>query len=228
MPKIDMGKLRERLISAALLAPVTLFLIWYGSWPFALMVMAAIIITFFEWHNMAKKLTEPHFMSIIGAAYILISCGSFYFLRSEFSFAICIYFIVLIWSSDTGAYFAGKMIGGPKMAPSISPNKTWAGFGGAVLTPGLLAVIGVLFFDLHDRMPLPNDFVLFCALCVGALIGVIGQGGDLLISMLKRKSGLKDTGALIPGHGGLLDRIDSLLPNAPFFLLVAYTVKYGL
>lgn len=227
MPKFNMKTLQERFFSALLLAPLTLFLIWYGSWPFALMVVLAIAITFYEWHGMVQKLPEPALMSILGLAYIVISCGAFYILRLEFSFALTIYFMVMIWASDTGAFFAGKFIGGPKMAETISPNKTWAGFAGATIAPGFIAVLGVLFFDFGENMPLPTDFVLFCALCVGGFIGVIGQGGDLLISFLKRKSGLKDTGALIPGHGGLLDRIDSLLPNAPFFLIVAYTVKYA-
>lgn len=93
-----------------------------------------------------------------------------------------------------------RSIGGPKMAPAISPNKTWAGLGGAVAA-GILALWGLSAVTVFH---IPLHFMIF----FGAVIALSGQAGDLLVSFLKRKAGVKDTGTLIPGHGGLLDRID--------------------
>ena len=130
-----------------------------------------------------------------------------------------------VWATDTGAYIAGKTIGGPKMAPTISPNKTWAGLAG-----GIASSVAVLFAYVHAIGPylgnlirndlnMPEGFSTLSILLIGFAIAVSGQIGDLLISMQKRRVGVKDTGALIPGHGGILDRIDGLLLAAPVFLV---------
>ena len=110
--------------------------------------------------------------------------------------------MLAVWIADIGAYFAGRIIGGPKLAPVISPNKTWAGLGGAVV--GAMAAALAVWLIAH----LPNPLM---ALVLGALIGFFEQLGDLFESAAKRHFGLKDTGNLIPGHGGLLDRVDGLI-----------------
>lgn len=120
--------------------------------------------------------------------------------------------LLIVWAADTGAYFAGKAFGKKKLAPLISPGKTRAGLlGGLILAP-LVALLAAVSMPLGNIDPLR----LVLLSLVTALVSV---GGDLMISMHKRTSGFKDSGSLLPGHGGILDRLDSLLAAAPFFAL---------
>nr|WP_276588899.1 MULTISPECIES: phosphatidate cytidylyltransferase [unclassified Sphingomonas] len=123
--------------------------------------------------------------------------------------------LALVWATDIGAYFAGRAIGGPKLAPRISPAKTWAGLGGGVLLATLLGAA------LHVAYGLPLRFTL-----ATPFLAVLAQGGDLYESWLKRRAGVKDSGTLIPGHGGVLDRLDGIVPVAPVaaFLAVLPTI----
>ena len=116
-------------------------------------------------------------------------------------FDIVFWLMLVTWSSDIFAYFAGRAIGGPKLAPTISPNKTWAGLIGGM---GGAAVIGAAAAYAFDLGPV---FLL-----AGAPMGLIAQLGDLYESKVKRRAGVKDSGTLLPGHGGVLDRLDGLLP----------------
>lgn len=117
-----------------------------------------------------------------------------------------------VWATDVGAYVAGRTMGGPKLAPRISPNKTWAGLGGGIVCAALWSI---LFAEWrHDAPALP------AAALLAAAAAVIAQLGDLGISVVKRRFGVKDTGTLIPGHGGVLDRIDGLLTTAPALALL--------
>ena len=115
----------------------------------------------------------------------------------------------LVWATDIGAYFAGRAIGGAKLAPGISPNKTWAGLIGGLLSATLFA------FLLHVELRLPFRLVL-----ATPLLAVLAQAGDLFESWLKRRAGVKDSGSILPGHGGLLDRMDGLVPVAPVAALI--------
>ena len=115
--------------------------------------------------------------------------------------------------ADTGGYFFGKLIGGPKMAPKVSPNKTWAGLCGCIV-----GGIGGAF--AAQALLLPRLQWLDCV-CLGLCIALVGQIGDLFVSLLKRAFGVKDTGAILPGHGGLLDRIDALLLTGPLIFYYA-------
>ena len=117
--------------------------------------------------------------------------------------------MALVWACDTGAYFAGRALGGPKLAPQISPNKTWAGFLGGVLAAPLFALA------LHWWLDLPF------ALLVGTpVLAVLAQLGDLYESHMKRQAGVKDSGDIVPGHGGVLDRLDGLVAVAPAAALI--------
>lgn len=118
--------------------------------------------------------------------------------------------MALVWACDTGAYFAGRAIGGPKLAPLISPNKTWAGFFGGVATAGAFAALLVIGFGLPVILALATPF-----------LAMLAQVGDLFESHLKRCAGVKDSGNLLPGHGGILDRLDGLVAVAPFAALLA-------
>ncbi|MBT3397060.1 MAG: phosphatidate cytidylyltransferase [Alphaproteobacteria bacterium] len=124
-----------------------------------------------------------------------------------------------VWSCDTGAYFAGRGIGGPKLAPRISPKKTWSGLLGGMF---LAAVASVLLAVLLQQ----KDAALFAAL--GALLALISQCGDLAESALKRHFDVKDSGALIPGHGGILDRVDGVLFAAPVLALAVAVPASGI
>ena len=120
--------------------------------------------------------------------------------------------LLIVWSADTGAYFAGKTFGKRKLAPHISPGKTIAGLFGGLIAAPLVALLAVYSMPIAGYDP----GLLIPLVLVTVLVSV---GGDLLISLHKRTSGYKDSGKLLPGHGGILDRVDSLLSAAPFFAL---------
>lgn len=128
----------------------------------------------------------------------------------------------IVWASDTCAYFSGKAIGGPKLAPRISPKKTWAGFlgssiGAGFVAAGLASSWVLTTFNVHTI----GDMGQAAYFALGFVLAMFGQAGDLFISIFKRFYGVKDTGTLIPGHGGILDRIDALLLVALLFGIVA-------
>jgi phosphatidate cytidylyltransferase len=120
--------------------------------------------------------------------------------------------LLVIWASDVGAYFSGKQFGGRKLAPGISPKKTWAGVYGGVI---LAIAAAFLWSEVIARLHIPALALLLTTV----LTTLTSVGGDLFISIHKRTVGLKDTGTIFPGHGGVLDRYDSLLAGAPFFAL---------
>jgi phosphatidate cytidylyltransferase len=131
--------------------------------------------------------------------------------------------------TDTGAYFAGRAIGGPKIAPAISPSKTWAGLAGGMVSSALWAVLWALYLNdpvagIGPRFALGLDMgagnVLILA-ALGAALAIVAQAGDFFESWLKRKAGVKDSSRLIPGHGGIFDRVDGLLPVALVIGLVS-------
>jgi phosphatidate cytidylyltransferase len=117
--------------------------------------------------------------------------------------------MALVWACDTGAYFTGRAVGGPKLAPQISPNKTWSGFFGGVATAGVFALLLVVCFGLPVILAIATPF-----------LAMLAQVGDLFESHLKRCAGVKDSGNLLPGHGGVLDRLDGLVAVAPFAALL--------
>jgi phosphatidate cytidylyltransferase len=120
-----------------------------------------------------------------------------------------LYALLVVWLADSGAYFAGRAFGGAKLAPLVSPGKTWAGFWGGLVACGLLAAVTAT----TQQLSLPG------LLLITLVVGVYSVVGDLTESLCKRFAGLKDSGTLIPGHGGVLDRFDSLLAAAPLLLL---------
>jgi phosphatidate cytidylyltransferase len=122
--------------------------------------------------------------------------------------------MALVWACDSGAFFAGRAIGGPKLAPEISPNKTWAGFIGGIASAAVFAGILYWFFALPLGLAIATP-----------VLAMLAQAGDLYESHLKRRAGVKDSGNLLPGHGGLMDRLDGLVAVAPFAALLVLLVK---
>ena len=147
---------------------------------------------------------ERGHMAALGALYAGLPVVALVWLyRGDGAGPMAVLFLLLaVWATDTGAYFAGRLIGGPKLMVRISPNKTWSGLAGGMGAGGL---VGAAFALARPELSLGY------MLLAGALLGAVAQGGDLLESALKREYGVKDASALIPGHGGFMDRIDGLI-----------------
>lgn len=146
---------------------------------------------------------ERGHMAALGALYAGLPAVALVWLRgNDTTGLLAVLFLMLaVWSTDTGAYFAGRLIGGPKLIPSVSPNKTWSGLIGGIVVAG---IVGAVFAIAQGGLDLPR------MMASGMVLGLVSQGGDLLESALKREYGVKDASALIPGHGGFMDRIDGL------------------
>ncbi len=153
---------------------------------------------------------------LAGAVAIVLFVVTLFKFRSEFGASILLASLFVIWAIDTGAYFAGRKFGKNKLAAYVSPGKTWEGVAGGALLALFVALIVVYW--LSDG-PILNSLVLALGLTVIALLSIYG---DLFESVLKRQVDLKDSGKILPGHGGVLDRIDSLLVAAPFLYLAWY------
>lgn len=156
-----------------------------------------------------------HHPTVIGVLLALILSGawlSIVVLHAQNPWLI-IWVLVIVAGADIGAYFTGRAIGGAKLAPQISPGKTWAGAWGGLIAAAVLAPLGA------HLLPIDVPFLLPQMALLGGLLAVISIIGDLFISLLKRQAGLKDSSALLPGHGGILDRLDSLGAALPFFTL---------
>ncbi len=249
----DRDKLRRRILSAMVLAPVVVVLIYLGGWPFTGAVALAAVLMTVEWERLtgnastamtalqaavlvlAIVLVDLMALSyaisaallgalllgaigrlrgrnaawlVLGTVWLALPCIALIWLRRQpdLGLATTIGIFLAVWACDTGAYFAGRAIGGPKLAPKWSPKKTWSGLGGGVLAA---AAVGAIWAGWTNAAP-----VLFVILAAAAL-AVVAQIGDLAESAVKRNFGAKDSGHLIPGHGGLLDRVDGLLFAAP-------------
>jgi phosphatidate cytidylyltransferase len=146
----------------------------------------------------------------LGWGYVYIGVPAFALtVINWYWFEITFWLMVVVWATDIFAYFAGRGIGGPKLAPKISPNKTWAGLLGGMAGAMVIGVAFGLFFEADPPFPY-----------LGAPLALLAQLGDLYESSVKRKLGVKDSGAILPGHGGVLDRVDGLLPVAVVVLLI--------
>jgi len=243
-----------RVLSAAVLGPLALFIAWLGDWPFACFWGAAAVAVLWEWtrlvagpgHRLALSscASAIAFAALVAwrgrplAAIMLVGLGALaaavfaprerylwfaagigyagtlllgpMLLRADTQyglFAIVLLFAI-VWTTDVFAYFAGRAIGGPKLAPSISPKKTWAGALAGALGAMLIALLVARFAaSLLSSGPAASLDQGTIAI-IGLLLSVLAQLGDLLESWVKRQFGAKDASALIPGHGGVMDRLD--------------------
>ena len=151
---------------------------------------------------------------LMGVPYVALPILALVVLRSDpkWGLAAILWCVVVVWSADILAYFAGRIIGGPKLAPILSPKKTWAGMGGAIVGAATASII----FTQVMNLPFWPLFAF------AAVFAVVEQGGDILESALKRAHGVKDSSNLIPGHGGILDRVDGLIAVILAATLVGY------
>ncbi len=149
-----------------------------------------------------------------GAAYVGLPVLALLFLRGQDGgLLLAFWAMALVWACDIGAYFAGRALGGPKLMPAVSPNKTWAGLIGGVLAAGMFGVALTRW-----GLPWPLAFAT-------PVLAVLAQGGDLYESALKRRAGIKDSSDILPGHGGVLDRLDGLVPVAPVAALLVIALR---
>jgi phosphatidate cytidylyltransferase len=200
----------KRLLSAIVLIPVVIYILHMGGLPFQIFLIVLSLIALYEFwfisgHEVKRRWQWSVF--IFGCIYTVLAAYSIYEIRIGYGFVFTGLILIGIWASDIGGYIFGKLIGGRKLCPSISPNKTWAGLIGACLFPFFILDGYLAFFATE----LSAKETFAWSLGASLIIGLMGQFGDLLVSKLKRRVGLKDTGRLIPGHGGILDRIDALM-----------------
>lgn len=199
----------------------------YWAWVDQGLLLTALVVLGLIWHlvdyERGAQASGTDFVATIGGVVYLGWMGSFMVaLRHLGADGLWWSAVVFgaVWLADTGAYFAGRSLGRTKMAPRLSPKKTWEGFAGGVISA---ALTGGLLGGLWSIAAAPDSLVgVGAGLALGALAGIAGPTGDLGISMLKRQTGLKDAGDFLAGHGGVLDRIDSWIVAVPicFYVIV--------
>ena len=191
--------------------------LWFGGWVFAGFVLVAAAAMLWEWHGITMKmpLSDNGRWGWLagGLLYIGLAVVALMLVREVLGFKGALWLMATVWATDIGAYFAGRTIGGPKIAPAISPSKTWAGLIGGMIAAGLVS--------WGMGRWIGSDSTLFM---LGAPLAVLAQAGDFFESWLKRRAGVKDSSHLIPGHGGVLDRLDGLMPVA---ILVGAILWFG-
>ena len=195
------SELLLRVVSGVVLAGLAVLTAWLGDVLFLLFWGAAAVAVLVEWWRLVGG--EPGWR-FPGLLYAFCAVGPAVVLRfdPQLGLAVIAWLFAVVWGSDIFAYFTGRTLGGPKLWPSVSPNKTWSGFLGGTLAAILLG-LGVAHWAGVER--------LWPVALVSLVAAVASQGGDLFESSLKRRFGVKDSGAIIPGHGGVMDRLDGFI-----------------
>lgn len=205
----------KRYVSAFVMLTIFVLITIYNHILLIPILVLICILMLAEWYNITRtnKLFLIAGLILIPTPIALLAT----LILNEPSSDLIWLFVVFLITTDSCAMIGGKIIKGPKLAPIISPNKTWSGLFSAIICNCIAAIICQTFFDLT----LANLSFIECII-FAALFSIIGQLSDLLVSVVKRKFKIKDTGNLIPGHGGLLDRFDSVILTAPliFYLFL--------
>jgi phosphatidate cytidylyltransferase len=209
--------IKLRIISATMIFVAFMFGILYSKYFFTLLMLIVLIGMIFEWYSITKS---SKYDLLIGCFIFPISCGSLILIRFiESSYIILLTYFIIIWTVDTMALVGGKSIGGIKLAPSISPKKTWSGLIVGSVSSGLAASLLTYLpdynYEIFAKFGINSFFNIFI---FGFLLGIISQVSDLFMSFFKRKFHVKDSGNIIPGHGGMIDRFDSIVLTAPIIL----------
>jgi phosphatidate cytidylyltransferase len=209
----DSSDLRNRIVSGIVMIVLGVLAICFFKSLFFLLIITITILMTSEWLELTKTapMADKRKWRLTGFIYILLPMFSVLKLRED-DYHILLWMFAVIVATDTFAYFAGKNFGGPKLMPKVSPNKTWAGLAGGVAASMIIGFLssfmfvgGILFF-----------------IFTSAILSVIEQGSDLLESKFKRTFGVKDSGSIIPGHGGILDRFDGMMLVAPTVLFLVW------
>ena len=210
----------KRIISSLILIPLCIYLIIEGAVLLNIFIITCFFLAVFEWFKLSKS-TD---LKIYGTLFIALSFYSFYKIRNEFGFEYFYTSIIMIVciSTDIGGYVFGKIFKGAKLT-KISPNKTYSGVAGGYLFSIFFIYLFSINFNTIFDFEFTNELLVYIL-----LISTISQLGDLVISYFKRKSKLKDTGRIIPGHGGILDRIDGMLFVFPFCFFLNFLNIFSL
>jgi len=222
-----MSDLLVRFVSAVTMAGSAFIALWLGGWFWIAFVVLLAGVVLWEWNNIVKAFGASAVGELLwlfgGAAYVCAAALAMVQVRISYSaLEVALVFMLPIIAVDVGAYFAGRAIGGPKIAPSISPSKTWAGLAGGALAASVVALAHELAGFGPAASAQFSVMGLLLAVVAGTLIAVIAQAGDFFESWMKRRAGVKDSSRLIPGHGGFFDRLDGFL--AVFFVLFIVAV----
>ncbi len=202
--------LKVRMLSAIVMVAVAGGVLWLGGVWFDAFIFIVASVTFFEFVMLLFKAAQSPLIRFIGfaAGFGYIASAAWVLIRINAT-PLLLLITGTVIAIDVFAYFFGRTIGGPKIAPSISPSKTWAGLGGGIVGATLALTTLFVWGGLQFRLGTLFEILLF-----GTLLAVLAQTGDFFESWLKRRAGVKDSSNLIPGHGGFFDRIDGLLPVA--------------
>ena len=209
-------ELEKRLLSSLILIPIAIFFIIQGSIFFGFFLSILFIATSYEWLKMSKKNDLLKFLGII---FLLFSFYAAFEIREYKNYKSFLFIVIVCIFTDIGGYIFGKIFKGPKLI-KISPNKTYAGVFGSFL---LSLIAGLIYLNYFGKKEItnPDNLIIFLLIL---FISLISQIGDLVISYFKRKAKLKDTGKILPGHGGLLDRIDGLIFVFPTIYILFLTL----
>ena len=220
-PRSDLG---IRTISGVIMMSVAIAAIWLGGFAFMALVIFVGVAVYWEFSKLAlgfvKSINSRILWLLGGLIYIGLACFTLVIFSAPFfGMTPAIMLIAGVIGTDVGAYFAGRTIGGPKIAPQISPSKTWSGLIGGMVGAGLLmiAVQAIIYWgrvDARDHSDIYLAYSWKTLAITGLALAIVAQVGDFFESWMKRRAGVKDSGRLIPGHGGLFDRTDGLIAVA--------------
>ena len=203
----------KRLLSSLILIPIAIFFIIQGSVFFTFFLSILFLVTSYEWFKMNKK---NNLFKILGIFFLSFSFYAAFKIRDEYNFKLFLFIVIICIFTDIGGYVFGKIFKGPRLT-KISPKKTYAGVIGSFL---LSLTAGLIFINYVGKNLAIINIDSLPLLLLILSISFISQIGDLIISYFKRKAKLKDTGKILPGHGGLLDRIDGLIFVMPIIYLL--------
>ena len=208
----------KRLLSSFIIIPIAIFFIIQGSVFFTFFLSLLFLATSYEWLKMIKK---NYLLKILGIIFLFFSFYVAFIIREAYSFKSFLFIVIICVSTDIGGYIFGKIFKGPKLT-KISPKKTYAGVIGSFL---LSLIAGLIFINYFAKDQIFLNTKGLLVMWIIFFISLVSQLGDLVISFFKRKAKLKDTGKIIPGHGGLLDRIDGLIFVFPALFVLALIIE---
>ena len=220
-----------RLASALVMAGIAGAALWLGGFAWIGFVIAVAGLVLWEWNRLARAMEVSPLGEVVwlffGALYVTGAGLAMIQVRVNYSaLGVALTYLAPVIAVDVGAYFAGRAIGGPKIAPSLSPSKTWAGLAGGAGAASLVFIAVVASGWMPELGENASVTGLILAVLAGVLVALVAQAGDFFESWMKRRAGVKDSSALIPGHGGVFDRVDGFL--AVFFMIFCVNDLPGL